>query len=133
MPQCDQMPKIFAQYLAIYNNANWPKSTLGFPKLIQKFAKYKLNPKKVAKYFYILPNVVKFCQIWSHCRESHSYCLSLSLFHSLSHTFSLSHLATIFPEFFGVFIVSHYFGRADEREVERIEEEDEVFPGIEVA
>ena len=38
--ECDQMPKMFAQYLAIYNNVNWPESTLNFPKLVQKFAKY---------------------------------------------------------------------------------------------
>ena len=30
--QCDQMPKMFAQYLAIYNIVKWPKSTLNFPK-----------------------------------------------------------------------------------------------------
>ena len=30
--QCDQMPRIFAQYLAIYNNLNLPKSTLNFLK-----------------------------------------------------------------------------------------------------
>ena len=36
----DQMPGMFPQYLAIYNNVNWPKSTQNFPKNIQKFATY---------------------------------------------------------------------------------------------
>ena len=26
--QCDLVPRMFAQYLAIDNNVNWPKSTL---------------------------------------------------------------------------------------------------------
>ena len=38
--QCDQMPKMFAQYLAIFSSINWPKSTLNFLKQVQKLAKY---------------------------------------------------------------------------------------------
>ena len=28
LEQCDQMPIIFVQYLAIYNSINWPKRNL---------------------------------------------------------------------------------------------------------
>ena len=34
--QCDQMPKMFVQYLAIYSSVNWAKSTLNFPKVGSK-------------------------------------------------------------------------------------------------
>ena len=56
--QCDQMPKMFAQYLAIYNIVKWPKSTLNFPKQVQNFAKYLFNPNKIAKYFKNFAKVV---------------------------------------------------------------------------
>ena len=45
---CDQMS---AQYLAICNILNWPKSTLNFPKQAQKFAQILIKPSNVAKYF----------------------------------------------------------------------------------
>ena len=38
--QCDKKSRMFAQYLAFYNNVNWVKSTLNFPKQVQKFVKY---------------------------------------------------------------------------------------------
>ena len=39
--QCHQMPRIFAQYLAICNYINWPKSKLNVQKSVQNFVKYK--------------------------------------------------------------------------------------------
>ena len=30
--QCDQMTRLFVQYLAVYNNGNLPKSVPNFPK-----------------------------------------------------------------------------------------------------
>ena len=65
--QCDQMPGMFAQYLAISNNVNWPKSTLNFPKQVQKFAKYLSHPKKLPIYFKHFAKGTKFLQIQSHC------------------------------------------------------------------
>ena len=34
--QCDQMPKMFAQYLAIYNSVNWVKKHTEFSKVGSK-------------------------------------------------------------------------------------------------
>ena len=49
------MTKMFAQYLAINNNANWPKSTLN----LQSRFKSLPNTNKTLKK---LPNILKFCQ-----------------------------------------------------------------------
>ena len=62
--QCDQMTRLFAQYLAIYNNGILPKRIKIFPKLVQHFARHKINPQEMAQIF---PKVAKFHQIWSHC------------------------------------------------------------------
>ena len=45
--QCDQLAKLFFQYLAIYNDEILPKSI----KIVHKFAKYKKNLKNIAKDF----------------------------------------------------------------------------------
>ena len=62
--QCDQMTRLFAQYFAIYNNGILPKRIKIFPKLVQHFARHKINPQEMAQIF---PKVAKFHQIWSHC------------------------------------------------------------------
>ena len=38
--QCDQMEKLFFQYLAIYYNENMPNGHKKFPNEVQKLAKY---------------------------------------------------------------------------------------------
>ena len=38
--QCDQMARLFAQYLAIYNRKNVPKNITILPKWVQNFVKH---------------------------------------------------------------------------------------------
>ena len=54
------------QYLAIYNNENFPRS-LKMPKLVQKFAKFSISyPKNCPKTSTHFAKGEKFRQIWSH-------------------------------------------------------------------
>ena len=50
--KCDRMARLFAQYLAIYTSNICPRAL----KMVQNFNKYKMNPQKIARPFYI------FCQ-----------------------------------------------------------------------
>ena len=42
--QCDQMARMFFQYLATCNNENLPKIILIVPKLVHNVAKYQIKP-----------------------------------------------------------------------------------------
>ena len=49
--QCDQMARLFFQYLAISNNKILSKSIQIVPKWVHNFAKYQINLKNIAKHF----------------------------------------------------------------------------------
>ena len=55
--QCDQMARWFVQYLAIYNNESLPNIIQIYPKYSQHFAKYQIKLIKIAKDFFISPNL----------------------------------------------------------------------------
>ena len=54
--QCDQMTRLFAQYLAIHNHENLPNIIQYLPEFLQYFAKYY-------QIFLTFGQVAKFCQI----------------------------------------------------------------------
>ena len=45
--QCDQMARLFVQFLVIYNSDNLPKSRRKLPKLLQNFAQSKINRQRL--------------------------------------------------------------------------------------
>ena len=49
--QCDQITRLFAWFLAIYCNENVPNGISNLPKSSKHFAKYLMNPFKMAKVF----------------------------------------------------------------------------------
>ena len=65
--QCDQMAILFVQFLVICNDEKLPNITSKFfAKVVQNFAKYKINTCKIAFDFSVWPKWTKFGQIWSH-------------------------------------------------------------------
>ena len=64
--QCDQMARLFNQYLVNYINGNVPKRFKKLPDQAQNFDKYYLNHPKMAKDNYQFSKVAKFRQNWSH-------------------------------------------------------------------
>ena len=64
--QCDQMTKLYFQYLAIFSNENVPNSIQIVPKWVENFGQNQINLKYIAKDFKLFAKVVEFRQIWSH-------------------------------------------------------------------
>ena len=60
--QCEQMARIFFQYLAIYKSVNLPKSIKYFPKQVQSFANQKIKLLKVAQILKKLPKWRNFAK-----------------------------------------------------------------------
>ena len=65
--QCDQMNKLYFQYLAIFSNENVPNSIQIVAKWVVNFTQKQINLKYIAKDFQLIATVVEFRQIWSHC------------------------------------------------------------------
>ena len=65
--QCDQMARLFFQYLAIYNDEILPKSIQKSPKVGSQLWQISNKPFKSCQRFQIFAKLAKFCAIWSHC------------------------------------------------------------------
>ena len=65
--QCDQMSRLFLQYLALYNNELLPNSIESSQSKFTILPIIKYNFKKLPKTCKMLPNWRNFAQIWSHC------------------------------------------------------------------
>ena len=64
--QCDQMARLFVQYLAIYRNGNQPNSIF-WPNMFKIGLSTKIHYYKIiAKYFENIAKLAKFRKIWSH-------------------------------------------------------------------
>ena len=57
---------MFAQYLVIDNNLNWPQKHTEFSKVGSKVSRILNKPSKNSEIFLHFAKVVKFRQIWSH-------------------------------------------------------------------
>ena len=57
--QCDQIARLFFRFLAIYNE-NLSYSIKSWPKKVQNFAKYFINPQMLLKTLIFWPKFWKF-------------------------------------------------------------------------